>query len=85
MSTQVICAEARELVKRAAIARGEREPLWKVEVRERDARGRIRWYCLAWTGNGGPAPGYLTNGRTMARYRFKRDALARAAELNKGA
>ena len=54
-------------------------PMWTVEPALRDSRGRIRWYQLRWTG---PRLAYCVDGFTMGLYRLKRDALARAWELN---
>lgn len=55
---------------------------WIVEPRTRDASGRIRWYCLRWTGARLP---YLRDGFRSGSYRFKRDALATADGLNRSA
>lgn len=41
---------------------------------------RRRWYALHW--NGIPLP-WLINGRPAGRYKYRRDAQARADELNK--
>lgn len=54
--------------------------MFTVQPKERDANtGRIRWYKLV----SDTRLSYLKDGFSMGAYRFKRDALNRAKELNK--
>jgi hypothetical protein len=53
--------------------------MWTVEVKQRDAKGKIRWYTL----RSSDRRAYLKDGFTMGSYRYKRDAIARAKELSR--
>ena len=66
----------------ALVPESPKQPVgrWIVEPRTRDASGRIRWYCLRWTGG---RLSYLRDGFRSGSYRFKRDALRAAAGLNR--
>ncbi len=55
--------------------------MWSVKVRERYDNGGIKWYCLYWVGQ--DPVSYLSDGRRMGSYRYKRDATKRALELNR--